>query len=201
MTFACARWMLLPAGLAIAVVALAADGAIDVGQSTIVATFRQEGVPVDAPFKRFSGTIVYDAAHPASASASVDVEVGSLDIGDESYNAEVRKAAWFDSAHFPQGSFRSTAIKPGGADHFEATGTLSIKGKSLTVTVPITVRHTGTATAFDGSLELSRKYFGVGDPDWDAVLDDKVRVHFHLQGSGAAVAPAAPAAPAQSSRS
>jgi polyisoprenoid-binding protein YceI len=188
-----ARWMLLPASLAMAVAVLAADGAIDARQSTIVATFRQEGVPVDAPFKRFSGTVVYDAAHPASASASVDVEVGSLDIGDESYNAEVRKAAWFDSAHFPQGSFRSTAIKPGGADHFEATGTLSIKGKSLTITVPITVRHAGNATAFDGSFELSRKYFGVGDPDWDAVLDDKVNVHFHLQGNGVTVTPAAPA--------
>ena len=178
--------------------ALAADGAIDVGQSTIVATFRQEGVPVDAPFKRFSGTIAYDAAHPAAASAAVDVEVSSLDLGDESYNAEVRKAAWFDSAQFPKASFHSTSIKPGGADHLEATGSLSIKGKSQTVTVPITVQRKGSAIAFDGSFELSRKYFGVGDPDWDAVLEDKVRVHFHLQGSGAT---AAPAAPAQSSRS
>jgi polyisoprenoid-binding protein YceI len=192
------HWMLLPAGLAMAVVALAADGAIDVGQSTIVATFRQEGVPVDAPFQRFSGTIAYDAAHPAAASAAVDVEVSSLDLGDESYNAEVRKAAWFDSAQFPKASFHSTSIKPGGADHFEATGTLSIKGKSQTVTVPITVQKKGSAIAFDGSFELSRKSFGVGDPDWDAVLDDKVSVRFHLQGSDATVTPAAPA---QSSRS
>jgi polyisoprenoid-binding protein YceI len=190
--------MLLPAGVAFAVAALAADGAIELGQSTIVATFRQEGVPVDAPFKRFSGTIHYDAAHPASASATVDVEVGSLDLGDESYNAELHKPAWFDSTHFPQASFRSTSIKPGGADRFEATGTLSIKGKSQTITVPVTVLRTGAATAYDGSLELSRKFFGVGDPDWDAVLEDKVRVRFHLQGSGATVTPAAPA---QSSRS
>ena len=193
-----------------AVVALAAGGTIDASQSTIIATFRQEGVPVDAPFKRFSGTIVYDAAHPAAASATVDVEAGSLDLGDESYNAELRKAAWFDSAHFPQASFRSSAIKSGGADHFDATGTLSIKGKTQLITVPITVRHAGGASAFEGSFELSRKYFGVGDPDWNAVLEDKVHVHFHLQGSSAAVAPAAPAspaapaappAPAQSSRS
>jgi polyisoprenoid-binding protein YceI len=180
----CARWYLLPAGLALAMMTLAADGAINLSQSTIVATFKQEGVAVDAPFKRFSGTVVYDSAHPATASATVDVDASSLDIGDESYNAEVRKAAWFDSAHFPQASFRSTAIKPGGADHFEATGTLSIKGKTQTVTVPVTVQHTGRAIAFDGSLELSRKYFGVGDPAWDAVLEDKVRVHFHLQGAG-----------------
>jgi len=183
-------------GPAIAALALAADHGIETGHSTLVATFRQMNVPLDAPFSRFSGTIVYDATHPAAASAAVDVEVGSLDLGDESYNAEVRKAAWFDSAHFPQATFRSSAIKAGGADHFEATGTLSIKGKSQTITVPIAVQHTATTTAFEGSFELSRKSFDIGDPDWDGVLDDKVRVHFHLQVSGA-TAPA----PAQSSRS
>ncbi|HEX9474580.1 MAG TPA: YceI family protein [Steroidobacteraceae bacterium] len=199
MTPASARWMLLLAGLALAAVAaLASEGAIDASQSAIVATFRQEGVPVDAPFKRFSGTVLYNAAHPEAASAAVDVEAGSLDIGDESYNAELRKTAWFDSTHFPQASFRSGAIKPGSADHFDATGTLSIKGKSQTITVSITVQHTGRATAFDGSFELSRRYFGVGDPDWDAVLDDKVLVRFHLQGSAANLTPAAPV---QSSRS
>jgi polyisoprenoid-binding protein YceI len=191
-----ARWTLLPAGLVFAALALAADDAIDAGQSTIVATFRQMNVPLDAAFGRFGGTIVYDATHSAAASAAVEVEVSSLDLGDESYNAEVRKAAWLDSAHFPQASFRSTAIKPVDADHFEATGTLSVKGKSQIITVPITVQHSANTTAFDGSFELSRKYFGVGDPDWDAVLDDKVRVHFHLRKITATAT-----APAQTSRS
>jgi polyisoprenoid-binding protein YceI len=190
------RWIVLPASLAIAAFALAADNAIDAGQSTIVATLRQMNVPLDVAFRRFSGTVVYDAAHPAEARAAVDVEVSSLDIGDESYNAEVRKAAWFDSAHFPVASFRSTTIIPGGADHFEATGTLSIKGRTQTITVPIVVQHTASATAFDGRFALSRKYFGVGDPDWDEVLDDKVQVHFHLQKGTAKTA-----APAQTSRS
>jgi polyisoprenoid-binding protein YceI len=191
-----ARWIVLPTGLAIAAFALAADDAIEAGQSTIVATFRQMNVPLDAAFRRFSGTVVYDATHPAGARAAVDVEVSSLDIGDESYNAEVRKAAWFDSTHFPVASFRSTTISPGGADHFEATGTLSIKGRTQTITVPVEVKHAAHATAFDGHFELSRKYFGVGDPDWDEVLDDKVQLHFHLQ-KGTATA----AVPAQTSRS
>jgi len=175
-----ARWTVLPAGLATAVLALAADNAIDAGHSTIVATLTQMNVPLDAAFSRFSGTIVYDAMHPEAARAAIDVEVGSLDLGDESYNAEVRKAAWLDSAHFPQASFRSTAIKSGGADHFEATGTLSIKGKSQLITVTIAVQRTARSSAFDGSFELYRKTFAVGDPDWDKVLDDKVRVRFHL---------------------
>ena len=39
--------------------------------------------------------------------------------------------------------------------------------------------------AFDGSFELSRRAFGIGDPAWDSVLDDRVRVRFHLLAAGA----------------
>jgi polyisoprenoid-binding protein YceI len=193
-------WALPIACVAYLSAAQAADGGINLAKSSVIATFRQENVPVEATFKSFNGTIDYDAAKPAATSAAVTIDVSSLDIGDESYNAEVRKAAWFDSAHFPQATFRSTAIKTGAAGHFDATGTLTIKGKPQTITVPITAQHVGDTTTFDGSFEVSRKAFGIGDPSWDDVLEDKVLVRFHLQGA-AAVTPAAPAAPAQSSRS
>lgn len=178
------QWALPIACATLALVAQAADGDINLPKSSIVATIRQENVPVEATFKSFSGTIVYDAAKPAATSAAVTIEVSSLDMGDESYNAEVRKAAWFDSSHFPQATFRSTAVKAGAAGHIDATGILTIKGKMQTVTVPISVQRVGDATSFDGSLEVSRKVFGIGDPSWDDVLDDKVQVRFHLQGAG-----------------
>jgi polyisoprenoid-binding protein YceI len=179
-----ARCALLPLGVALAMAALAADSAIDTEQSSIVATFRQENVPIDAQFKRFSGTIAYDAAHPAAASATITIDMTSLDIGDETSDAEVRKIAWFDSTHFPEATFRSTAIRPGAAGHFDASGTLTIKGRAQTITVAISVLHTATATAFEGGFDLSRQHFGIGDTSWDEVLEDNVRVRFHLQGAG-----------------
>jgi polyisoprenoid-binding protein YceI len=163
---------------------LAADGAIDAAQSTLVAIFKQEHAPVEAAFKKFSGSIVYDAASPAATTATFSVDMNSLDVGDEDTDAEVRKPAWFDSARFPQATFRATSIKPGAGGHFEASGPLSIKGKTRTVTVAVTVRRIGGANAFEGSFELSRKAFGIGDPSWDGALDDVVRVRFHLLAAG-----------------
>lgn len=173
-----ARW--LAGAMMVTLSTLAADSGIDVAKSTLIATFKQEGVPVDSPFKRFSGRIVYDPANVAGASASLDVETGSLDIGDEAYNAEVRKKEWFDSATYPKATFRSTAIKAGAAGKFEATGALTVKGRVLTVTVPVTVQKLGAVNAFDGTLIISRKAFGIGDPIWNDVVDDKVSVRFHL---------------------
>ena len=165
--------------------ALAADGTVDLGRSSLVATFKQQHVPVDAAFKRFSGSIVYDAARPAATVATLNVDMNSLDVGDDDSEAEVRKPAWFDSAQFPQATFRSTSVTPGAVGHFDAVGTLAIKGKSQTITVSVTVQPMGSAHAFDGSFELSRKAFGVGDPVWEGALDDTVRVRFHLLAAGA----------------
>jgi polyisoprenoid-binding protein YceI len=178
------RWALLPACVALAAVALAADSSVVLARSSIVATFRQESVPVDAPFRKFSGTLVYEPARPDASHAALTVDTASFDLGDAAYNAEVRKPAWFDSARFPQATFISTAIKPGAAGHFDATGTLTIKGKAQTITVAITVQRVGGADAFEGSFELSRKIYGIGDPSWEDVLDDKVRVRFHLLNAG-----------------
>jgi polyisoprenoid-binding protein YceI len=160
--------------------ALAADGTVSLSQSSLVATFKQQHAPVDAAFRRFSGSIVYDAARPTATTATLSVDMNSLDIGDDDTDAEVRKPAWFDSARFPQATFRSTTVTAGAEGHFDAVGTLAIKGKSQTITIAVAVQHIGGANAFDGRFALSRKAFGIGDPSWDGVLDDTVLVRFHL---------------------
>jgi polyisoprenoid-binding protein YceI len=169
------------AALLTAIVAgAAATATVDAARSTLVVTFRQENVPVDAPFKRFSGHIDYDPAAPAAATAALEVATASLDLGSEDYNSEVRKKDWLDSGGYPNATFVSSAIKPGAPGHFDATGTLTLKGKTQTLTVPVVVGKAGAATSFDGELTISRSYFGIGDKDWNDVLDDKVRLKFHI---------------------
>lgn len=171
-------YALAAAGLATYV--LAADGAVNPAASSITATFLQEHAPVDAPFRKFSGTISYSPARPQDTTATLLVDVDSLDLGDADASAELRKPAWFDSARYPQAAFHSSAVKPGAGGHFDVTGTLTIKGRAQVITVAITLQPGAGGNAFDGSFDLSRRAFGIGDPAWDSVLDDRVRVRFHL---------------------
>lgn len=151
-------------------------------KSTVTAVFKQEGVSVDTPFTRFAGKVNYDAKNVATATATIEVETASLDFGDPTYNAEIAKKSWFDSKTHPKAVFRSTAIKPVSATRFDATGTLTIKGKVLTITVPVTVGAGPAGNTFDGTFTMSRKAFGIGDPIWEDAIDDKVTVKFHLVG-------------------
>lgn len=156
----------------------AASSPIDAGKSRIVATFTQMGVDVDGHFNTFEGSVSYDAANPAASSAELSIDTASFDIGDEEYNAEVRKKEWFDSKTHPVATFRSTAIRALGPDRFEATGTLALKGKTQTVTAPVTVTTQGRLRHFEGQVPVSRAAFGLGDAGWDEVLEDKVLVKF-----------------------
>jgi polyisoprenoid-binding protein YceI len=154
--------------------------AIKPQESTLVASFKQQAVVVDAPFTRFDGSIHYDPAHADTTRATLHVDTSSLDIGDEDSDAEVRGASWLDSAHFPTATFESTRVTARDTQHFDATGNLTIKGHTRPVTVTVTVTTAAHGYVYDGSFELSRRDFGIGDPQWDSVLDDRVRVRFHL---------------------
>jgi polyisoprenoid-binding protein YceI len=164
------------------VAAAAGDPSVDASKSSIIATFKEENVPVDAPLKKFNGRIDYNPAQPNAAKAALEVDTGSLDLGSADYNSEVRKKEWLDSGTYPKASFISTAVKPGAAGHFDATGSLVLKGKTQTLTVPVTVTGgaAGAPMVFDGAFEISRAYFNIGSKDWNDEVDDKVRVRFHL---------------------
>jgi polyisoprenoid-binding protein YceI len=126
--------------------------------------------------------IDFDPKNVAAATALIDVDMASLDLGDPGYSAELRKKSWFDTATYPRAVFKSTSIKAVNATRFDATGTLTVKGRVLTITVPVAISSTAAGTAFDGSFAMSRKAFGIGDPIWEDAVDDKVTVKFHLVG-------------------
>lgn len=160
--------------------AAAADSPFNAAKSTVSVTFTQMKVAVDAPFKRFSGTVDFDAVKPAQARAHIEIDTASFDLGDEDYNGEVRKPAWFDSAKFPKATFDASGLKPLGGQKYEASGTLSLKGKTQALTVPVGVKSEGGATSFDGTVTISRAYFNIGDAEWKDTVADPVSVKFHL---------------------
>ncbi len=164
------------------VAAAAGDPTVNASKSSIIATFKEENVPVDAPLKKFNGRIDYNVAQPGAAKAALEVDTGSIDLGSSDYNAEVRKKEWLDSGTYPKASFISTSVKPGAPGHFDATGTFTLKGKTQTLTVPVTatVGAAGTPMVFEGAFEISRAYFNIGSKEWNDEVDDKVRVRFHL---------------------
>lgn len=168
--------------LVIARPAIAAALKLDNAKSTVNITFKQMNVPVDAKFKKFSASIDYDSAKPEASKATVDIDVASFDLGDAEYNKEVLKKEWFNASAFPKASFVSTSMKAGASGKLDVTGKLSIKGKTVDVSFPLSVKKEGNNQVFDGSLPIKRLTFNIGEGEWKdtGMVADEVQIKFHV---------------------
>lgn len=159
-----------------------AHAQVDLSKSKVTATSKQMNVPVEGTFKKFTAQLDFDPAKPAAGSAKLSIDTASYDLGDESYNQQVRGKDWFDTAQFPNATFASSAIAPAGGNQFKVSGILTIKGKSENVTVPVTVTQQGSTQTFDGTLPIKRSQFDIGSGEWKdtSVVADEVLIKFHL---------------------
>ncbi|CAN0618598.1 YceI family protein [Burkholderia multivorans] len=171
---------------AFAAVSLAASSAaladVDLSKSKVSAISKQMNVPTEGVFKKFSAQVKFDPAKAAQGSAQVTIDVASYDLGDKMYNDQVAGKDWFDAKTYPQATFVSTAIAPAGGNKYSVTGKLTVKGKTETLTVPVTVTQSGATQAFDGVLPIKRSAFNVGTGEWKdtSIVADEVQIKFHI---------------------
>lgn len=156
-------------------------------KSQIAFVSKQMGVPVEGSFKRFDAQVAFDPKKPEGGSVVLQIDTASAAFGIPMSDAELPKPTWFDTAHFPQASFRSTAIKALGEGRFEMAGKLTIKGVSKAVTVPVSITSSGGAySVATGTLTIQRLDYKVGDGEWTdtSVVGNEVQVRFKLTLAG-----------------
>jgi polyisoprenoid-binding protein YceI len=158
---------------------------VDTSKSTVIATTKQMNVPVDGKFRKFSAQLNFDPAKPTAGNANVSIDTASYDLGADDYNKQAQGKEWFDSKTYPNATFVSSAIAPAGGNQYKVTGKLTIKGKSQTVVVPVTIASQGNTQTFDGSLPIKRSQFDVGTGEWKdtSVVADEVVIKFHIVAS------------------
>lgn len=155
---------------------------VQLDKSNIVFVSRQMNVPVEGMFKKFSGNIRINPAKPETGLAQIEIELGSIDAGSMEANEEVTGKNWFNVAEFPRANFVSSAVKALGGGKYEATGKMTIKGKSMEVRAPFTLKEDKGVLNIDGSFALKRLDFAIGSGLWSdtSVVADEVQIRFHF---------------------
>ena len=149
-------------------------------KSQIRFAFKQMGVALEGRFRRFDGQVAFDPKKPEATKAAFDVELASIDLGNADGETEAKRKPWLSVDAFPKATFTAGAVKSTGPGRFEATGTLTIKGVSRPVTAPFTLAEAGGLRTVEGSFNLKRLAFRIGEGAWsdtDTVADE-VTVRF-----------------------
>lgn len=151
--------------------------------SQIGFTFKQEAVPMQGGFSRYSGELVLDEKNAAASSVQMRIDTGSINAGGGEADTYVVLPEWFNVAQFPQATFTSKSMKLLGPGRWEASGPLMIKGTSRPAVVPFTAKVLADGnTELTGTFVIKRNDYGVGEGEWSAVdvVANEVVVKFRV---------------------
>lgn len=175
--------VLLAALLATPLLASAATyNQIDSENSQVEFYYGQMGVNMEGIFQTIEGQIQFDSADAEKAQVTLHVKTGSVDTGSSEANEEVQKKEWFDTPQYPEAVFTSESIEQTGDNQFLVSGVLSIKGHEQKVQFPATLTEENGQGLFQGSLEMKRGDFAIGEGAWSTfdIVANEVRVDFSI---------------------
>lgn len=155
---------------------------IQADKSTVAFVYRQMNVPVDGRFGKFAAQLKFDPAKPATASASIDLDLASIDAGSAEANDEVAGKLWFNTKAHPTARFVASSFRPLGGNRYEAVGKLTIKGRTQDMTAPFAFSTQGRAGIAEGALTIRRADFGIGEGIWAdfGTVANEVQIKFRL---------------------
>ena len=134
-------------------------------------------------FGEFSGQIDY-AGSPENSRVSITIKIESITTDAPDLTKHLKTADFFDVAKYPEATFVSTAIKPGGekgATH-TVTGNLTMHGVTKAVTFPATISVTPDAATVESSFSINRKDFGINYAGAaDNLIRDDVVLTLHIR--------------------
>jgi len=134
-------------------------------------------------FGEFSGQVDY-AGSPENSHVNIAIKTDSITTDTPDLTKHLKTADFFDVAKYPEATFVSTAIKPGGqngASH-TITGNLTLHGVTKAVTFPATINVTPDAATVESSFSINRKDFGINYAGAaDNLIRDDVVLALHVR--------------------
>lgn len=167
---------------------------IDKSHSEAIFQVRHLVTKVRGRFSDFEGTIQLDEANPEASSVEFTIQATSIDTNEPDRDKHLRSEDFFAVEQFKTITFKSKRIRKTGAETFEVTGDLTIRGVTKEITLPVT--HLGKAkdpwgndkVGFETEITVNRKDFGL---KWNAPLEtggflvgDDVKVSLSIQAAG-----------------
>ena len=142
-------------------------------------------------FSDFEGAIQFNAAQPDQSSVAFTIKTASVDTSVTDRDNHLRSEDFFHVEKHPHITFVSKSIVSKGDNEFDVTGTLTIRGVTKDVTLPVTFLGEakdpwGNARiGFEAELTINRKDYGLL---WNAALEtggflvgDDVKISLQIQ--------------------
>jgi len=140
-------------------------------------------------FTKFSGQLV-TAEDPQNSSVTAEIDLGSIDTGQEQRDNHIRSADFFEVETYPTMTYKSTGIRVEDGEYI-LDGELTLKG--ITRSVPLHLElngfgpdpYGGTRAGFTATGELNRRDFNISFnaplQNGGVVVADKIQLQLEIE--------------------
>ncbi len=156
--------LLLPALLALSAPAVATDY-VQAPGSTLAFAGKYQGEVFVGRFPGFSTRLSFDPRKLDASRLEVTIPMATATTRNADYDGEMRGAAFFDAAKFPQATYVATQFRALGGNRYAADGSLTLRGASKPVTLTFEWTQGENPVLF-GRAAVQRLDFGVGGGQW-----------------------------------
>jgi polyisoprenoid-binding protein YceI len=127
-------------------------------------------------FSNVKGTVLFDDADITKSSVDVTIDVSTVDTRTPDRDKDLKSDKFFDVAHYPTMTFKSTKVEQAGAGKLKVTGDLTIRGTTKSVVLDVdgptaSVKDPwgNQRSAITATTKINRQDFGV---KWNATMDN-----------------------------
>lgn len=165
---------------------------VDTAHSTVGFAARHMGLAkVRGEFKSFRGAIEVDPQDLTTARGRLEVDMASVDTGEEKRDEHLRSPDFFDVEQFPTMVFETSSVSKASDDHYKVVGDLTIKGASREV--ELDYEHGGEGVDPYGNKKVGGTLSGtIKRSDWGLtwnvaletggwLVSDKIAIEIDLQ--------------------
>ena len=165
---------------------------VDTAHSTVGFAARHMGLAkVRGQFKGFRGEIEVDPQDLTTARGHLEVDMASVDTGEEKRDEHLRSADFFDVERFPTLTFNSKSVTKVSDDHYKVVGDLTLR--DVTHEVELDYEHGGEGVDPYGNRKVGGTLTGtIKRSDWGLtwnvaletggwLVSDKISLEIDLQ--------------------
>ena len=145
-----------------------------------------------------SGTVSFDPENQGAVKGKIVVESTSLHVPNPMMKEHLHSDKWLDTAKYPQITFETLSSEnvktSGNVTTADVTGTLTIKGVSKKVTIPVKMTYLkdklkdrfpnlkGDLLVLRSNFTIKRSDFGINKGSYEEKVSDDIELNLSLAG-------------------
>lgn len=179
--------VLLNLGLSLQAAATERDYALDPVHSRV--WFEVAHLKFSNALGTFSGPrgwVRFDPDDFSRASAEIELDLRTLDLGDSAWNARIGRSDGLDSERHPHARFVSERVEVIDRRRFRLHGQLQLRGQQVPLSLDVHFNHLGRhpltlrrTAGFSATATLDRRALGI--TAWERMVGQQVRIDIEVE--------------------